>query len=142
VCGAGKVVTFSLGNLVLGSTTPTANSIFRPRDIATAEKAKEIASLVLSSSTRVSINGVETVTVSPAAVATINATYQQGTKITNLTPVAVEASARAAAASDPEVTYATPDEAESHMDEVDAQIAQGAISAPEQPSDTVPTGSN
>ncbi len=141
-CAAGSTVTFSIGGLVLGSSTATADSIFFVTDIAGTsrndignEEVLKIASLLQSMDTDGDpSNGI---TVPPEAAAAFGSdpvdmadlTSEEVSVITGAIVVTLQVTY-------PDTTYISPAEAEVYLAESLENIDNGTIESP-----AAPTGS-
>lgn len=149
-CPAGSDVTFSIGNVTLGTMKPTTDSIFTPQDLvgvargtADSAAANKIASLILSlDSDGNPDNGVS---ITPAIVAELNKAVTSSANIANLSQEQVSGYAEQVVAAAPSAGMKTVSAASaaSHLVETAADIQNGHIKPPAQPGATTgATGAN
>ncbi len=152
-CPSGSSVSFSVGNIDLGTMEPTADYIFTPQDLVGVPRgetdnadANQIASLLLSlDSDGNPDNGV---TITDEVIVELNQEVTAETAISDMTQEEVttvsENVVEAVVETDPEsqMEVVSPEEATSHLDESAAAIEDGLIVPPEQPEPEEPiTGS-
>ncbi len=145
VCATGSTVSFSVGNLVLGSMAQTNDNIFTPRGIAGGDNdaANQIASLVLSLSTSsVNAEGETVLTIGTAAIEALNLEVVGAIDIATISAETLSETIEAVVSNETtDLEVVTPEEAESHMNEVAEEISDGTIVAPHQPEVPATTGS-
>ncbi|MBN2896757.1 MAG: hypothetical protein JXK05_12790 [Campylobacterales bacterium] len=149
-CPAGSSVTFAIGNVTLGTMSPTKDNIFTPQDLvgvprATADSAKanKIASLLLSLDC--DGNPDNGVSITPAIVTELNEAVGSSTNIANLSQEQVSGYAQQVIDAAPciNMQIVSPEAAASHLVETAADIEDGHIQPPAQPGDTTgATGAN
>jgi len=140
VCPAGASATFSVGNVVLGTVTPTADNIFTPQDIVGVprgtsdnEEVNLIASLLLSlDSDGDPTNGVS---ITPEIVTAFEVAVPTSTPISAMTEATIATAVTATSDALPTVNLAVVPvaEASTHLIETAAAIEVGDIKAPVQP---------
>jgi len=140
ICPAGSSATFSVGNVVLGTVTPTADNIFTPQDIVGVprgtsdnEEVNLIASLLLSlDSDGDPTNGVS---ITPEIVSAFEVAVPTSTPMSAMTEATIATAVTATSDALPTVTLAVVpvEEASTHLIETAAAIEAGEVKAPVQP---------
>lgn len=154
-CAETVLVSFSLGNLSLGSMTYPTGGVFTPRGLAaykhpndpaaaTAEANNIAATLLSIDADGDATNGIS---ITPANIAILNTTVPAGSNISD--DAALVTTATHAVVDDPSnadagMAVVTPAEAESHLDETEAAIENGDYdqAAPSIPDAPTGTGAN
>ena len=143
-CPHGTSVTFSVGNVVLGTVAPTDDNIFTPQDVVGVprgtsdnEEVNVMSAMLLSlDSDGDPTNGV---TITPAITTAFEEAVPAGTKMADLDEAkVVEAIATTnkelvKAGEEIELTVVAADAAAEHLIETAGEIEAGTIKAPVQP---------
>ena len=140
-CPAGSTVTFSVGNLVLGSSSATKDGVFFvtdivgvPRGSTDNEKVLKIAQVLQS----FDVDGDPSngVTVTETVVEEVNKLVKEGTKLADIddldTGLGLQKIVEEAKKTHPEMKVVTADEAEANLKDAEEKIANGEFK-PEQP---------
>lgn len=143
-CPAGSDVTFSVGNVVLGTLAPTADYIFTPQDIVGVDRTDTantdvtgMSALLLSlDSDGDPSNGIE---ITPEVIAALDAVITTDTLIEDLllTDTTIDTLVTDIIAEDDTLTIeaVTIADAEDHLIETATDIEDGVIETPDQPVD-------
>jgi hypothetical protein len=145
VCPEDSNVTFSVGNIVLGTIPPTADYIFTPQDVVGVDRndttdnaVRDMAALLLSlDADGNATNGID---ITPAVITAFNTVTSPSTTIEdlNISSGSLDDLVTAMIAEDDNLTdldAVTTGEAGTHLDETLADIEDGNITTPDQPDD-------